>query len=354
MADPSLLWADAFEYPDSEIALHYNYVLNGSSVNAIGTTYGTGSRRGFGTSANANSNLIGKTVLDLAASSFEGRFIVLGGSPSVSTLYQVAFYDAVGSTNQITLRLGSDNLFRVYRGSTLIATFLTAIVPNVYYHVGIKVLINSSTGTLLTTLNGVTQNNLTGINTQISNAFTSRIDFGINAVSSTTDALRVGWSDVCIQADASASNVSLRGDCAALRLAVTSDATPNDGTTTSGTDHYAMVDDGNSGHDGDTTTLTLSTTGNEERFGHENLPASVTAVKAVCQRAVTKKDDAGTAKYKFRLRISSTNYDSAQFAPSLNTYDEHYKGRILNPDTSAEFTPGEVDALVGGFVRDDS
>lgn len=354
MADPQVCWIDAFHYPYTDIALHYETNSNGSSVNAIGTTYGTGGRRGFGTSANANSNWIGKTIGDLQYVSFEGRFIALGGTPNVTTLEQVSFYDAVGDTRQITLRLGTDYVFRVYRGSTLIATFPTSIVANVYYHVGIKIKHHSSTGTLLTTLNGVTQNNLTSQNTQVTNAFTSQVRFGSNAVSSTSEALRVGWSDVCIQADASDANVTLLGDCASIPLAVTSDATPNNGTTTSGTDHYAMVDEGSAGQDGDTTTLTLATTGDEERFGHENLPGTVTAVKAICQRTIAKKTDTGTCKFKHRLRISSTNYDSAQFAPSYNTYAEHFKGRTLNPATSTAFTPGEVDALVGGFVRDDS
>jgi hypothetical protein len=353
VADPALLWIDPFNYPYTDAPLHYNTVDNTNSANAIGTTYGTSGRRGFGASSVINTGWLGKTVFDKTVASFEGRFVILGGL-GATDLDQLRFWDSVGAASQISLRLGSDYVFRVYRGSTLLATFTTALVANVFYHVGVKVLIHGSTGTLLTALNGVTQNNLTNINTlNTANAFVSQVRFGCLATGATGSGMRFGWSDVCIQADASTSNVTLLGDCAALALAVTSDATPNDGTTTSGTDHFAMVDDGVSGQDGDTTTLTLATDGDEERFGCENLPGSVTDVKAVCQRVVAKKTDTGTCKLRHRLYVNATTYDSDQSPLSLS-YDSYYKGRTLNPDTAAEFTPAEVDALVQGFVRDDA
>lgn len=355
MADPSWLWLDSFDYPYSDIALHYNTIVNDSSLSTISTTYGAGGRRGFGVSSNSQFNWLGKTTPDVACVAFEGRFVALGGVGNTSTLNQLDFFDAVDSVYQLSLRLGVDYKWRLYRSSDLMATFPVAIVPQVKYSIGVKLLVgNGTSGSIYATLNGVEQVNLTGIDSQASgNAFVSQIRFGCRSTSG-SDALRFGWSDICMQADASAANVSLRGDCAARPIVITSDATPNDGTTTSGADHFAMADDGTSGQDGDTTTLTLPTDGDEERFGHANLPAGVAAVKAICQKTIAKKTDAGTCKFRHRLYIASTTYDGDQHAPSEGTYAEFFKGRILNPNTAAEFTTGEIDALVGGFVRDDS
>lgn len=144
-----------------------------------------------------------------------------------------------------------------------------------------------------------------------------------------TDGVRIGGNPLCIS------------------LHPTSDGGVNVWTALSGTDEFAMVDDGTS--DGDTTYNQTSTVGDESRHGCEDLPSYITDVLAVGALAVLRKTDA-TAR-EARVLLNSGGTESLGTTITLTTSYAGSRIAVLetDPNTSAAWTVANVNAVEVGY-----
>ena len=258
----------------------------------------------------------------------------------------IEFGGASGGEVSISINFSS-GIFKAWRGTTLIGTSgAYALGTGTWHWLDYHFKINGSSGIVEIWLDGNNIMNLTGVNT--SNSGGTAIVYVALASGSNSNNTQTGYFDDWIINDTTGSyNNGRIGDSRIETLKPTSDASPNNGTLTSGTSHYAMVNE--SHYDGDTSTITLTnTSGQEELFGIGSLsgaPASISAVKVTL---IGKKSDAGACNLETVVSSSSTVSTGA--STGLTTSYVSF-GTILetDPHTSAAWAYTAVNAAKIGF-----
>jgi hypothetical protein len=136
------------------------------------------------------------------------------------------------------------------------------------------------------------------------------------------------------------------GDCKVVTAMPTSDASPNDGTLSTGTSHYAVVDETRT-NTTDYSDLT-NTTGQGEYFGLTPGLTSAQAVLGVRVGTYIDKSDVGSATFKIGCKSGSTIGYSANLSPAT-TFAFKFGVFQANPDTSAQWTYSNTNSMVAGL-----
>lgn len=252
----------------------------------------------------------------LTTSSNDGRFLRL-------------FQDG---TEQISCIIRVDGRISVFRGNN--AVFLTDtpvgfVGPSRWDRLGVRIVFGDSPNGEVHVWSNGTTHSATGLDTLVSGAGCNNVNF-LGGGASTT---RV--DDPIIH-----NGSSFIGDVRIYELKPTADTATADFTTSSGLDHYALVDD--DVHDSDTTYVESSTATDQDIYTLEDLPANANTVKAVINDVVAKKDDAGARSVR---TIVKSNTDTVTQDHALTTDYQHYLSiHETDPQGGGAWTVARVNA----------
>ena len=239
-----------------------------------------------------------------------------------------------GATGQLLAYCGPN--------STLLGSTSNGVIPyQVWCWIEFHVVFSGSVGVVDVYVNGTQVMHLTGQNTIHNSGQT-----GVNSVSLGCAVSQYSVSGYCddwyILDPNTSPNTARLGDSRIKTLVPASDAGPNNGTPSSGSTHYAMVDEAQWSS---TNSLTITnTSGQEELFGMGSLGATPSSVWAVRVLAVAEKTDAGSCNLE-TVMSSGGNVATGPSTPLLTSYS-HVTGIFqTDPNTSAAWTYGGVNAM---------
>jgi hypothetical protein len=247
-----------------------------------------------------------------------------------------------GASDTIRLQATSNYAFNVTdnSGTVLAATTNNAFTFNTWYHIELQVFCHTTNGTVELRINGSTVASATDVNTATVSAI---LTYSALIISSPGNVLYTPLIDDVYICDGSGStNNTFLGVCKVVTLRPTSDAAPNNGTPSTGNDHYALLDEVKP--DYSTSYISLTGNGDQEMFGYENL-VSTSPVKGICLTTLAATAGAQDTKLKSVMKSgnSSTSFTSKPILGSgYYTAVQHISE--TNPATSALWTASEVDA----------
>jgi hypothetical protein len=187
--------------------------------------------------------------------------------------------------------------------------------------------------------------NLTNVNTsQYSNTLFSAITLG----SSLNNNAVIGYyDDWYILNTQGSTNTTRLGDSRIETLLPNSDAGPNNGTPSTGSSHYAMIDAAQ--NNGGSNYITIAnTSGQEELFGENSLSRSPSTVFAVKVLNIVKKTDAGNCNGN-SIIVSNGVSSIANSTPLLTSFSSTVGIFETDPNTSSAWTTSGVNASNAGF-----
>jgi hypothetical protein len=232
--------------------------------------------------------------------------------------------------------------FGTQLGSTSVSTPFSA---STWHWLEVRHKYDSTVGIVEVWCDGVQILNLTGQNTKQFSA-AGIIGWEVGAQSSS-----ISWQYddyYVLDTSGSAPQNTRLGDCRIEVVLPTSDASPNNGTPSTGTTHYTLVDDAPFYNTTDYVDIT-NTTGQEERYGVAALAGSPGTVMAVQVVTYAEKTDAGTVQFKNEIVSGSSAGLSSSF--SLTTSFARYESiHTLDPSTSAAIAPSALSSLKMGVV----
>ncbi len=242
-----------------------------------------------------------------------------------------------GGTTQVHVDFdGTDDNIKVYRGDSTALLGSTAVdyldqFYEKWYYIEIKVVINSSSGSVQININEQTILNLTSQNTQITgNAYCNEIYFG--ASDQWCDDLYVDDSDIL-------------GECRVKTFVPDDVSTSINDFTASAGNKDECVDE--IGPDEDTTYIYGGTVNDQQGFGITT--GALGTIKGMQLNNCVRKDDVGTVKIKNLVRSNGSNYlESTEY--ELNTdYTHHPVLWETDPDDSNPWTQAKLEAAEFGL-----
>ncbi len=242
-------------------------------------------------------------------------------------------------TDHIRLNYNGDGTFTVSRAGTALSGGTTAnlgIASNTWYHIELYALINDTTGAFELRVNGVTVASGSGLDTRNggTSGVVSVIRFNGRGTNDDYDDL---WSD--------GSAGAFNGDMRVCSNLPNSDGGASQWTPSTGTAHYACVDDATPG--GDTDYVSDATAGRIDTYGYPSVGVgSGATVLGVMVRLIARKDDAGTRTIDQVVRRGGTNYATGT-AKTLSTSYAAAEG-IFNTDPSTGSAWASVAAVNAG------
>jgi hypothetical protein len=245
-------------------------------------------------------------------------------------------------TAQLSVAVGLDHCFRVYRGTaigTLLGTSSVSLVTGVWYYIELKATINNTTGTYEVRLNGVNVASATGQNTRnTANNSANGVQFGV---------INYDWAfdDIYICDTAGSVNNDFLGDIQVVTIQPTG-AGSNTGFTPSAGANYAAVDD--TTPDDDTTYVEHATASTRDTYAFADLAGTVTAVKGVQTVLLARKTDSGSKTLGDSVKSGATTSDGTAVSPSTS-YTYLTNVRETDPDTAAAWTASGVNAAEFGM-----
>lgn len=338
----SLLFLDGFDhYATADIAKKWSQ-NNGATIAA------SGGRRGGGAMlCNSTLNHCTKTIPD-RTSLVIGAAITFASLPTgvSAPLFQM-FSSGVA---QCEVRVNSAGLISVTRNGTALAGGASsfALVPGIFYYIEWKFTIADSiaANSCVVRVNGAEVINVTaGQDTK-------------NATDSTVNQLRVGNTnglgsvilaglvidDMYVCDQAGAKNNDFLGDVRIDTIFPTSDGANSDWTPSSGSAHYALVDDATPNT---TDYVESGTSGQRDTFGFGNIAHTPSAIFGTQICIAAHKDDAGARSLKAVTRPAATDYSGVD-QPIGTTQFYYSEIRETDPETAAAWTKSGLNATEFG------
>lgn len=287
----------------------------------------------FSVSASAARNGAGGIFMDISTASdggyvnFSGNdTIILGfalkwitsiniwGTDSGDSFSAIAFRE--GSNNHVSVNFASDGTIMVYKdNSTLLGSSSSGLFNGAtWYYLEIKVTVHDSAGIVEIKLDGTTVLNLTGQDTKDGGtSIINSIRIGCAGVS----AHDIYLDDLYICDDTGSENNDFLGDVKVETLFPDADGTNSDFTCSSGSDHYALIDENPPNDDTD---YNESTAASEMDTVSFDAAAAAGTILGVQVSSCVKKTDAGTltARNVVRSGASPAETESSDHSPSTD------------------------------------
>jgi len=333
----TLLFVDGFDhYATADLAKKWTSGGGNMTVGAVGR------RSGSGISGSTSAANLSKT-LAASASWVVGFAFHIATAPAAARRI-CAFYDA--GTTQCELRVNADMTLSVTRNGTALTngTSVATLAAGIFAYIEFKVTIANSisAGSCKVRINGADV--ITVATSQdlqnTANASANQFILGIENSSAT-----VTFDDVYICDQAGSTNNDFLGDVRVDTIYPTSDGNYSQFTPSTGTSHFALVDE--------TTPNTTdyndgSTVSDRDSYGMGNLAALTSqTVYGVQVNAAILKDDAGAKSACTMVRSSSTNADGASAA--LGT-SQVYVSQVFetDPNGAIPWTETTVNSMESG------
>jgi hypothetical protein len=336
----SLLFIDGFDhYVTADFTKKWNSTNNSPT---IGTTSG---RRGGGAFVCAGgSKYLTKTLA--ASSSWVIGFAYKPTTLPSSQGSLIWILDA--GTPQCALNLNPDGTLAVVRSTGTAVTDGTsvfALAVDTFYYIEFKVTIadSISAGTCKVRINGVDVITVATSQDLKATANTTANSFWIGTVSSSSGQGIV--DDLYVCDGAGSTNNDFLGDVRVDTLYPTSDGNYSQFTCSTGSSHFALVDETAP----NTSDYNIgSTVSDRDSYGMGNLtPLTSQTVYGVQVNAALLKDDAGSKSVATFVRSNTTNSDGASVP--LGT-SQIYVSQVFetNPDGAVAWTETTVNAMEAG------
>jgi hypothetical protein len=321
----ALLFVDGFDsYATADITKKWTNTSSATIQTANG-------RRATGNASVGTLGYVEKSVSNLTT-------VIAGCAIYVTGITDNKFLDfRDAATIQCNLHLLVTGAIQVLRNdSTVLATSAVGVITaGTYHYIEFKATIHDTTGSVEVKVNGATVASATNVDTkQSANAYCNLVRFaGASSTSYIDDVY------ICDTTGSAPTNDFL-GDCRVDTLYPNADGTYTSFTPSSGTDHYALVDE-TAPNTSDY--VESSTAGHQDSYQMGNLSALTGTIYGVQVSVAALKDDAGARSLKVGVRSSSTNSVSA--AQTLATGQVYYRNiHETDPATAAAWTESGVNA----------
>lgn len=340
----AFLFCDSFDHlATAQLPSKWNSVLGGANIGAAGGRNGTNSLRLDGNetitkqlSPSGSTCIIGFARKPGSAVNLTGPFLAIGDA----------------TVTHITIAMNADLTWNVARGGVLNNTLGTSLgdtsaahTLDQYDYWEVKVIIHNSAGVVDIKKNGVSVLALMGIDTQ-NGGTAGWTNFALAAATNTNLA---DYDDLYVlDGTGSAPHNDCYGDVRIAAHFPTADGTTTDATPSTGSDHYAVVDEAAANSDTDYNTVTA--VGDKDTLELTDLIPTGAAILAFQTVIFAKKSDAGVGVVCPVLRYSGTDYDgddhalSTAYACAVQPYEN-------NPGTGIQMTEAEFNALEVGYKR---
>lgn len=331
----ALLFMDGFDhYATADIAKKGWTISNAPTIGAaIG-------RRGGGGLSLATTGTITKTLPSTYTTLIVGTAYANNGNGADRPI--ISLMDTA-TTHIAVQRNTTTNFLSILRGATVLATGTTAMAFGAFNYIELSATISDTVGAYTLKINGVIELTASGIDTR--NGGNASVN-GVQLSTTSNTGTNSIYDDFYIcDTSGAAPNNDFLGDCRIDTIYPTSDGNYSDYTPSTGTSHFALVDetapnttDYNSG----------GTVGHRDSYGMGDLAAlSSQTVYAVQVNAAALKDDAGARSIATMVRSSTTNSDGSGVAISTS---QQYVSQIfpLNPNGSVAWTETTVNAMEAG------
>lgn len=248
-----------------------------------------------------------------------------------------------GGTEHGRLALSADGSLTVSRAGTALTGGSSAagVISSlgVFYELEWSYYVDNSAGTFEVRVNGVSVLSGSGADTRNGGAVGT-----INVFRITTS----GASDDFDDMTGSPAAADWKNTPRVIGQLPNSDGGVSQWTCSTGTTHYAMVDEATPG--GDTDYLSSATPNDRDVWGYPSVGVGTGAtVYAVMQRIWARKDDAGVRTIDGVARIGGVNYDGGAAFPLTATYAPYEQIRTVDPSTTAAWTVAGVNAAELGI-----
>lgn len=127
-----------------------------------------------------------------------------------------------------------------------------------------------------------------------------------------------------------------------------SDGSQTDWAPSTGTDQFAVVDEGPGG-EGDTDEISTTTHGHITTFNFGDFSATSNEILAVALEARSKNDTGPNAKLQGRAVVNATGYDVGAEQIETQNFRNKQFFSTQNPDNSSPWTTGDINAAEFGF-----
>lgn len=255
-----------------------------------------------------------------------------------------------GSAGQAHVRVTGVGQIEICRGSTstpvVLATSTVGLGFNTTYYLEWALTIHPSTGSSTVRVDGIPVVSASGVSTQgASTALANRLRVG--NLESILALGNLDIDDLYVCNALGSVNTSFLGDCRVDYLPPVGDGTYRAWTPSSGTSHFALVDE--VPPNDDTDYLGSVTAGDRDTQTFPTLPAMPNPVVRGVQHTVcARKDDAGTRLIRnLLLSGASTQVGSTAHTLALSyvTYQQLYES---DPATGTAWTTAAVNAVEAG------
>ena len=346
-----LLFHDSFDNYSAYADMLLNWdSFDGGSANWSFNSSG-GALGGGYMSCTLDDNAARKQLRDIAGSSETViRFAAWFKSSAPAADFIAAFWDTgtgyrhylrTDATGKVGITLSDDTSLDVtsYYGST-------NVCDNQWHFIEVYINSHDTTGDLKVIIDGTAEIDRVDVDTADSSKVINRFSH-LYLYAPNTDG---AWDDVIVWDDNAGDNFT--GELGGIRyirpLRPNGAGSAADFTATGAATNHEAVDE-TGGHDGATSYVEGSASGDKDLYAFENLPGGVTTVEGVVVTAIAQTAAGSTTELKLKCKSGTTEGDgpAEEIVSDLWTVKRACFGQ--NPDTSAAWTTGEVDGAEFGY-----
>jgi hypothetical protein len=257
------------------------------------------------------------------------------------------------ATNQINIYLRSDRRLEIRQGGqagSVIAGPGTALISDtVWKHIAVWAKIADSGGRVVVKIDGVVDldTGAGGVDTKASaNAYATKLIFGGTSEDNSNSARDFQCDDLWIATAAGTSAGDGYGDLNFEALVPNGAGASAQFTPSTGA-NWQNLDD--IPQDGDGTYNYSNTIGHKDTVAMTNLVATTGNIPFLMIETFDRKEDAGSAAMRHVLRMSATESESADFAPTQSAAYAHHGSCYDTKPGGGAITIADVNAMENGY-----
>jgi hypothetical protein len=261
--------------------------------------------------------------------------------PNAGDITILEIKDGINVQMDVRFSRATQTLY-VTRNGTVLGTAVPVFPIGVWKYIEFKTLIDNTVGTYQLKVDGVSILSGTGADTQnTANASANRVKI---YQSTTTASGTMRISDIYICDGTGGANNDFLGEVRIDTLFPSADGATLNWTPSTGTDHYALVDE--TSPNDDTDYNSSSTVGNIDLYEFANTALTGT-IAAVGINMYVRKDDAGTRQIRSVTRRGGSNYTGSTLTVGSN-YEFLTEIQQVDPSTSAAWTVSNLNGAQFG------
>ncbi len=327
---------DSFDhYPSAEITRKWNAAPNAFIFTGNGRNGTNGLRLTGLSGCNARKTFTPSATVILG--------VAVRVASTIGTVGMLFRLQDLGST-QVALQLNTDLTLSVVVGSTVAATSTVALASDTYAYLEIKVVFSAS-GSVTVKKNGVAIITVASQNTiPTGHSSANSVIFGNVALVTTTPETAFTIDDLYIANGLGSIRNDFLGDVMVTTIFPTGAGDLTQWTPLSGS-NWQNVDDPLAP---DTTYNFGTSAGQVDLYGMGNLAATPASVFGLQWNAMVRKTDGSSYVINSGMKFSSIHYGTTGFTPNTD-YQDFNEILEQNPDTSADFTEANINAMQAGL-----